>query len=120
MIKDSTFNIIKVYIFLTENVQNKEYCKQSMVARACDATAGERGGSSLNLKPAWATQQDPALKHLERGAGEMFEASVHEMPLEPRIEEAEAGRTGRFGADRDVLLQREAMAFTPPCRALAL
>lgn len=91
-----------------------------MVARACNAIAWERGGSSLNLKSAWATQQDPALKHLERGAVEMFEASVHETPLKPRTEEAEAGSTGRFGADRDVLLQRGAMAFTTPCRALAL
>lgn len=90
-----------------------------MVARAYNATAWERGGSSLNLKSAWATQQDPALKHLERGAGEMFEASVHETPLKPRTE-AEAGSTGRFGADRDVLLQRGAMAFTTPYRALAL
>lgn len=49
----------------------------------------------------------------------LFEALVYETPLKPRTEEAEAGSTGRFGADRDFLLQRGTMAFTTLCRALA-
>lgn len=37
-----------------------------MVAGACNASTCETGRSGMNLKPAWATQQDQFLKHSER------------------------------------------------------
>lgn len=67
MITDTVLDITKVYTFLVENIQNKEYYKQSMVGGTCKASTCETGRSGMNLKTAWALmQQDPVLKHLER------------------------------------------------------
>lgn len=66
MTGDTIFNIMKVYMFLIENVQNKDYSKQSGVGwGACSASTDERDRRSVNVKPTWATQ-DPVFKHLQR------------------------------------------------------
>lgn len=54
MITDTVLDITKVYTFLVENIQNKEYYKQSMVGGTCKATTCETGRSGMNLKTAWA------------------------------------------------------------------